>query len=411
LPRLRAFLGDGGDCLILNAQDGLHLGSSKSALQVVCSLADPNDQPRFDVEAVWRTIKHACDSVPGRVSAERLKASEAVLRQKSTTGIYDVFHFVGHAECRAALNYASIFLEAADGASRKLTGSYFASILSFRKAPRAVVLQACDNASFCFEPIADSLLEKGTRIVLMLPSLPADAAELVLARFHAALLDESPIRSLQEDLRSAHSSAYLLKVATHEHEPSPVVESQPESGNNIRVVPPTPLVPPPPIFSKAAASTPFVLPEAQSLKDLRRKRESGHFDVFLCHNSMDKPEVIVIAQKLRELGILPWLDVWELPPGRPWQSELERQISTIGAAAVFVGPMGMGPWQEREIHGFLDEFVSRGVPVIPVVLPNATRLPTLPYSLRGMTWVDFRLTDPDPLRRLLWGITGQRPED
>jgi hypothetical protein len=29
--------------------------------------------------------------------------------------------------------------------------------------------------------------------------------------------------------------------------------------------------------------------------------------------------------------------------------------------------------------------------------------------LRGMTWVDFRAADPDPLAQLIWGITGQRP--
>jgi hypothetical protein len=25
-----------------------------------------------------------------------------------------------------------------------------------------------------------------------------------------------------------------------------------------------------------------------------------------------------------------------------------------------------------------------------------------------MTWVDFRLADPDPLDRFVWGITGKR---
>jgi len=26
-----------------------------------------------------------------------------------------------------------------------------------------------------------------------------------------------------------------------------------------------------------------------------------------------------------------------------------------------------------------------------------------------MTWVDFRKQEPDPMQRLLWGITGRRP--
>jgi hypothetical protein len=26
-----------------------------------------------------------------------------------------------------------------------------------------------------------------------------------------------------------------------------------------------------------------------------------------------------------------------------------------------------------------------------------------------MTWVDFRVSQPNPLARLIWGITGKRP--
>jgi hypothetical protein len=33
----------------------------------------------------------------------------------------------------------------------------------------------------------------------------------------------------------------------------------------------------------------------------------------------------------------------------------------------------------------------------------------LPTFLEGMTWVDFRVSDPDPLDQLTGGITGERP--
>ena len=83
----------------------------------------------------------------------------------------------------------------------------------------------------------------------------------------------------------------------------------------------------------------------------------------------------------------------------------------MGSAAVFVGAAGIGPWQQREMYGFLDEFVNRDVPVIPVLLPDAPLKPDLPPFLRGMTWGDFRVEQPDPLRCLIWGITGTRPEE
>jgi hypothetical protein len=145
-------------------------------------------------------------------------------------------------------------------------------------------------------------------------------------------------------------------------------------------------------------------------EQLRRKREANAFDVFLCHNSADKPSVRRIGDALKERGILPWLDVEELPPGLPWIPLLEQQIHQIRAAAVCVGPAGIGPWQEQEIMGFLRAFVKRGVPVIPVVLPDAMRTPELPVFLSSMTWVDFRRVDLDPMERLVWGITGRRPD-
>ena len=135
------------------------------------------------------------------------------------------------------------------------------------------------------------------------------------------------------------------------------------------------------------------------------------FDVFLCHNSEDKSAVIEIAQQLRQKSLRPWLDVWELQPGAIWQFALEQQIENIGAAAVFVGQQGLGPWQSEEIYAFLQEFIGRKCPVIPVMLPDAPQQPKLPVFLRNRHWVDYRLQTPDPTVQLIWGITGQRPDD
>lgn len=134
----------------------------------------------------------------------------------------------------------------------------------------------------------------------------------------------------------------------------------------------------------------------------------GQFDVFLCHNSEDKPAVKAIAARLEAEGLYPWLDEWALRPGFSWQRSLEEQIEKIHSAAVFVGPTGIGPWQQEELYAFLRAFVRRRCPVIPVILPGVAQEPDLPIFLEGLTWVDFRLNEPDPLRRLIWGITGSR---
>jgi len=134
------------------------------------------------------------------------------------------------------------------------------------------------------------------------------------------------------------------------------------------------------------------------------------FDVFLCHNSEDKPQVKEIGEQLKQYDLKPWLDIWELPPGRPWTKLLEKQIEQIHSVAVFVGENGLVPWQEPEIYAFLSEFVRRDCSVIPVLLPTAPSKPQLPLFLRQFTWVDFRKSDPAPMYQLRWGITGKKPD-
>ena len=134
------------------------------------------------------------------------------------------------------------------------------------------------------------------------------------------------------------------------------------------------------------------------------------FDVFLSHNSRDKPAVREIYKYLRLCGLRPWLDEEELVPGRPWQEALEAEITRIRAASVLVGQDGLGPWEDREMRAFLEEFARRKVPVIPVLLPGAPERPELPIFLRAFTWVDLRTgITSNRLDLLVWGITGLRP--
>ena len=145
-----------------------------------------------------------------------------------------------------------------------------------------------------------------------------------------------------------------------------------------------------------------------STSSLQGKIATKDFDVFLCHDNDDKTAVKLIGEQLKELGFLPWLDEWNLRPGFPWQQALEEQIRNIKAAAVFIGKNNNGPWQEAELKAFLRQFVKRQCPVIPVILPDCEQTPEMPVFLEGMMWVDFRQSEPDPMKQLLWGITGDQ---
>ena len=74
------------------------------------------------------------------------------------------------------------------------------------------------------------------------------------------------------------------------------------------------------------------------------------YDVFLSHNSADKLAVEELARRLVKAGIQPWLDTWNLIPGEPWQETLEEALDACRTVAVFLGPSGIGPWQNEEMR-------------------------------------------------------------
>lgn len=114
------------------------------------------------------------------------------------------------------------------------------------------------------------------------------------------------------------------------------------------------------------------------------------FDVFLCYNSEDKPFIKKMNAVFKMAEVTTWFDEEQVEPGELWQDELEKQIANIQAVCVFVGENGIGPWQKSEIRVFLNEFVSRNCKIIPVILTNATVIPSLPLFLRQMEYIDFR---------------------
>jgi tetratricopeptide (TPR) repeat protein len=135
------------------------------------------------------------------------------------------------------------------------------------------------------------------------------------------------------------------------------------------------------------------------------------FDVFLAHNSVDKPQVRAIATKLREQGIKPWLDEEQIPPGISFQDEIQKAIPLIKSAAIIIGTQGLGKWQIMELRSLITKFVDRKIPVIPVLLPGVDNIPGDLLFLQELNWVKFeQIDDPTAFYRLEWGITQVKPE-
>ena len=135
------------------------------------------------------------------------------------------------------------------------------------------------------------------------------------------------------------------------------------------------------------------------------------FDCFLSYNTLDHAAVERIGRALQERGLSVFLDRWELVPGRPWIPALEGHLARCRAAAIVLGPHGMGTWQQRErdlllIREGRDPSASFGV--IPVFLPGAD--PGLDF-LANNTWVDLRpgVDDAQTLDLLAAAIRGEPP--
>jgi len=115
------------------------------------------------------------------------------------------------------------------------------------------------------------------------------------------------------------------------------------------------------------------------------------FEVFLSYNHADEPAIRAIEQHLRENGIAAWLAKHDLLGGDPRMEEIEQALRGCKTCAVFMGPSGLGPWQNQEMRAALNRAVRKQdtCRVIPVLLPGAhpERVPDF-LSLR--TWVDFR---------------------
>jgi len=334
-------------------------------------------------------------------------ASENALRARLSAGDVRLIVLIGHGQSRGA-DHATIDLASSAGPEpRAVNVRHLAGLLAAAPGLEGVVLvpRDADGSPRALSGFAERLVANGAPATMRW----AGAADLAHSRaWFARWRDGSPWPALARLGGTVLEHAGQLPggadpgTAATSSAASAALRPPAALAAASRATPASPAAPP----SPAAVPT----REAIAERLLETKRAEGRFDVFLCHNSADKPAVKAIARALRSRGVLPWLDEWELPPGQPWQPLLERQIGQIRSAAVFVGLAGVGPWQEQEIYGFLREFVARRSAVIPVLLDNAPSAPDLPIFLRAMTYVDFRLREPDPMVRLEWGITGVRPD-
>ena len=72
------------------------------------------------------------------------------------------------------------------------------------------------------------------------------------------------------------------------------------------------------------------------------ERPLFQFDVFLSHNSQDKPRVRKLAESLRDVGLRVWFDDGILKPGDDIYLASERGLAAARVQVLCLSPAALG---------------------------------------------------------------------
>ncbi len=112
------------------------------------------------------------------------------------------------------------------------------------------------------------------------------------------------------------------------------------------------------------------------------------YDVFLSHNSNDKPRVRRLAKRLKEEGLRVWFDEWNVGPGDIIALKVEEGLEQSRVLLLCISPNALASgWValERSTSIHRDP-ANKGRRFIPLLLADCE----LPDTLRRYKYVDFR---------------------
>lgn len=116
--------------------------------------------------------------------------------------------------------------------------------------------------------------------------------------------------------------------------------------------------------------------------------DSFTYDVFLSHNSQDKPQVRKLAERLKKAALRVWFDEWVIKAGDDIYLAIEQGLETARVQVLCLSPAALGSeWVtlERSTVLFRDP-TNTGRRFVPLLLADCT----LPDTLRRYKYVDFR---------------------
>lgn len=119
--------------------------------------------------------------------------------------------------------------------------------------------------------------------------------------------------------------------------------------------------------------------------------ESYQYDVFLSHNSQDKPAVRQLAERLRQDGLRVWFDEWIIRVGDDIYLSIEQGLQASRVLVLVMSEYAFGSgWVdlERSTSLFRDPS-NRKRSFVPLLLSDCN----LPDTLKRYKYIDFRKSD------------------
>lgn len=124
---------------------------------------------------------------------------------------------------------------------------------------------------------------------------------------------------------------------------------------------------------------------------------------FLSHASEDKEDFVEpLARELAEMGVAPWLDIWEIRPGDSLVKKLfEEGLDTVDAVIVVISASSAAKaWVREELDAAVVRRITSSVRLIPVRLEGAP----IPAPIQHLVWITADRT-PEGIRKAAGEIT------
>lgn len=133
-------------------------------------------------------------------------------------------------------------------------------------------------------------------------------------------------------------------------------------------------------------------------------KNTQQFDVFLAHNSKDKPQVRAIAEKLKRQGLKPWLDEKQIHGGDFIPRKVQDGLVQSHNFALFFGLHGLGEFQEKwEVNAIIMLALNKKLRIIPILLPGVNELPKDQPFFASLRYLQFHnsVDEAKPLKELV----------